>query len=156
MNKIKSLAGNSSLSIPRSPSASPLGNDSGSQSPHATPVPSRTERRLPPSSLAEVLDADMDADADAEETADELGEVGPAAPATKKKRTMRRSRKTDRSAPTTPRLKSDIGAAAAYNRLLRRRASMPDTSGRSRVLSDDEAEEARDQLGGGDLHLADH
>ncbi|KAH8178879.1 phospholipase D active site motif domain-containing protein [Sarocladium implicatum] len=147
MNKIKSLAGNSSLSIPRSPSASPAAQESGSQSALATPIATRSERRLPPSSLAEVLDADMDADADAEETADEQAEPGPAAPATKKKRRMRRSRKPDRSAPTTPRLKSDHGATAAYNRLLRRRASMPDTSGRSRVLSDDEAEEARDQLG---------
>ncbi|KAK0388300.1 hypothetical protein NLU13_4545 [Sarocladium strictum] len=147
MSKIKSFTANSSSSIPRSPPPPSAGHDSPVQSLFASPGTPRTERRLPPSSLAEVQDADMDADADAEETADELNEGGPAAPAVKKKRRMRRSKKAERSAPTTPRLKSDLGASAAYNRLLRRRASMPDTSGRSRVLSDDDADEARDQLG---------
>ncbi|KAL2206132.1 phospholipase D [Sarocladium strictum] len=149
MSKIKSFTANSSSSIPRSPPPSAAFHESGSQSLHVTPVTTRTERRLPPSSLAEVQDAymDADADADAEETADEQNDAGPATPATKKKRRMRRSKKAERSAPSTPRLRSDLGASAAYNRLLRRRASMPDTSGRSRVLSDEEADEARDQLG---------
>lgn len=145
MSKIKALTGNSNLQIPRSPPPVAASHESGSQSLHASPVATRAVRGFP-SALAEPAENDIDADADAEETADELN-ISEATPATKKKRRIRRPRKGDRSAPSTPRLKSDISASAAYNRILRRRASMPDTSERNRALSEDDADEARDQMG---------
>ncbi|KAI6781708.1 Phospholipase D1-like protein [Emericellopsis cladophorae] len=133
MSKIKAMTGGaSSTQTPKSPTAIP--HDFGGHSLANSPVATRTQRD--PDSLAE---GTYDADADAELTADELNvpDVGPSK--RKKKRRMRR-RKEDKNEPSTPNQSNHDGDIFQVSkRLLRRRASMPDTAAvANRGMSDDE------------------
>lgn len=122
MSKLKAFAGTSGLQTPKSPGPSDLGTQSMTNSPTTT----RQTNRVP--DVLNEEDSEGDADADAEETADEANRPE-ASKSKKKKRRMRRSKKTDVSNPTTPRrFTSDAEGANTFNRLLRRRASMPDTT----------------------------
>lgn len=137
VSKLKALAGTSSLQTPKSPNGLP---ELGSQSMTNSPTGSRPGRGIPDT----LTEEDSDADADAEETADEANATDPAK-STKKKRKMRRPKKTNLSNPTTPkRFAHEAGAPSTYNRLLKRRASMPDTSNADYGVSEGEG---RDRLG---------
>lgn len=141
MSRIKALAGSSSLQQPKSHTNESL--EAGTQSANPSPSVSRPSSRPPPEGPA---DGTYDADADAEETADESTLPGAGEPSQKKKkkRRMRRQKKADKQAPSTPRRTfDDLDTPRAYNRLLRRRASMPDAAIRESVLLD---EEARDRV----------
>ncbi|CAM1500958.1 Fc.00g101200.m01.CDS01 [Cosmosporella sp. VM-42] len=140
ISKLKALAGTSGLQTPKSPGtpAGPL--DLGSQSTTNSPTGARAGRGIPDT----LTEEDTDADADVEETADEANGA-PVSKTKKKRRRMRRSKKTDGSTPTTPkRFASDEGTLGTYDRLLRRRASMPDATGAEHGFSEGEG---RDQLG---------
>ncbi|KAM4066156.1 phospholipase D active site motif domain-containing protein [Hirsutella rhossiliensis] len=133
MSKIKAFASNPNLQTPKSPSAPAAPFENGSPPTANSPTTARLGSRLP-DTLAEEL---SDADADIEETADEanIPDQGPATKK-KKKRKMRRFKKGQVSSPSTPhRLPSDLTSS----RLLKRRASMPDTS--AQVMSDGDARE---------------
>lgn len=126
MSKLKALANTSGLQTPKSP-GTPVGDmELGSQSLTNSPRTTRPSRSIP-NTLNEV---DTEADADWEETADE-GEEPEGGKSKKKKRKMRRPKKGKGSNPGTPKKLSQEGDTFgdAYNRFLRRRASMPDTTG---------------------------
>ncbi|OAA45680.1 Phospholipase D [Metarhizium rileyi] len=128
MSKIKALAASPSISSPKSP-AFPF-TEPGFQSATNSPTVTRFGMRLPDTLAEEQSDADADADAEADvdETADESAIPGNSA-RKKKKRRMTRFTKGHLPSPSTPsRFTSDVDTWGAYNRLLRRRASMPDTS----------------------------
>lgn len=131
MSKIKALASAPSTPSLKSPIAPPFA-ESGSQSATNSPTSTRFGTRLPNILTEEQSDAeadvDADADADVDETADESA-IPENGTRKKKKRRMRRFAKGLPSTPSTPsRFASDADTWGAYNRLLRRRASMPDTS----------------------------
>ncbi|KAF7563030.1 hypothetical protein G7046_g1119 [Stylonectria norvegica] len=135
--KLKALAGNSGLQTPKSPSTPIGGGELGTQSVASSPTGQRPSRGYP----GTLTEEDTDADADVEETADEAAMAEPDK-SKKKKRRMRRSRKTDTSNPTTPkRYAQDPEALATHNRLLRRRASMPDTTGADHGTSEGEGQD---------------
>lgn len=95
---------------------------------------------MPQALPEEQSDADADADADVE-TADEAN-IQEASPRAKRKRRMRRFIKGEQFAPLSPGpLGHEMESAGTYNRLLRRRASMPDTSITDHVLSEGEGRE---------------
>ncbi|KAG6238984.1 hypothetical protein E4U25_001263 [Claviceps purpurea] len=149
MSKIKALASTPSTPALRSPLA-PFA-ESGSQSGGNSPTTTRFGSRLPDTLVVEHTeaeadgDADADADADIEETADEAAVPGNDAPKKKKRRT-RRFKKGHASTPSTSsRFAGETQTLGAYNRLLRRRASMPDTSthgGTDQALSEGDTREA--------------
>ncbi|GAB0133885.1 hypothetical protein EsDP_00002279 [Epichloe bromicola] len=124
MSKIKALATAPSTPTLRSPPA-PFA-ETVSQSPANSPASTRFGSRLPDTLVEE--QSDIDADADIEETADEAAIPGNSAPKRKKRR-MRRFKKGHVSTPSaSSRVAGELDTLGAYNRLLRRRASMPDTS----------------------------
>ncbi|TQS32078.1 hypothetical protein Golomagni_07616, partial [Golovinomyces magnicellulatus] len=86
-------------------------------------------------------EAEADADADVE-TADEAY-IQDASPRTRRKRRMRRFIKGEQSIPSTPApfSASETEPASPYNKFLRRRASMPDTSATNHALSEGETKE---------------
>jgi phospholipase D1/2 len=86
-----------------------------------------------------------DADADAEETADE-GNEGEASGSKKKKRKTKRFKKVNDVLPVgvNP-LASEADASGSFGRAVRRRASMPDTSGHVRGLSDGGSVQGRER-----------
>ncbi|KAH6899655.1 hypothetical protein B0T10DRAFT_1654 [Thelonectria olida] len=134
VSKLKALAGTSSLQTPKSPNAF---SELGTQSMTNSPTSSRPGRGIPDT----LTEEDTDADADAEETADEANATDTGKSA-KKKRKIRRPKKTNLSNPPTPK-RFDSGPST-YDRLLRRRASMPDTSNADYGVSEGEG---RDRLG---------
>ncbi|KAG6002057.1 hypothetical protein E4U21_003489 [Claviceps maximensis] len=134
ISKIKALA-----SAPTTPTvksfSGPL-TESGFQSTANSPTTTRFGSRLPDTLVEEhsgadpdaIADVDADADADIEETADEAAIPGNDA-SKKKKRRIKRFKKGHASTPSTVgRFAGESDAWGAYNRLIRRRASMPDTS----------------------------
>ncbi|GAO14709.1 hypothetical protein UVI_02028770 [Ustilaginoidea virens] len=124
MAKIKALAVTPAPPNTKLPSI-PAG-ENGLQSTSTSPTTARFGSRLPDTLTEEQSDAD--ADADIEETADESAVPGTNS-SKKKKRRMKRFKKGQSSfTPTPSRFISDSEPWGAYNRLLRRRASMPDTS----------------------------
>lgn len=126
MSKLKALATAPNTPSLKSPAA-PFATENGSQSVANSPTATRFGTRLPDTLTEEQSDAD--ADADVEETADEAAIPENGSQQKKKKRRMRRFKKGHLSTPSTPiRFNSDMDTWGAYNRLLRRRASMPDTS----------------------------
>ena len=110
-----------------------------------SPTPARVGNRLPGTLTEEHSDAEADADADAdiEETADESNIPEPVVH--KKKRRMRRPRMSNLSisTPSARFGQESQSSSAAINRILRRRASMPDTSARSDGVSEGEAGQSR-------------
>ncbi|OAQ70723.1 phospholipase D1 (PLD1) [Pochonia chlamydosporia 170] len=139
MSKLKALAtapSSPSLKSPAAPFA-----ETASQSVTNSPTNTRSGTRLPDTLIEEQSDADADADVD--DTADESA-IPTNGAQKKRKRRMRRFKKGHLSTPSTPiRFATDVDAWGAYNRLLRRRASMPDTSMASQnpdqVMSDGDA-----------------
>ncbi|PHH65559.1 hypothetical protein CDD81_1994 [Ophiocordyceps australis] len=141
MSKIKALAitPTPNLQTPRSPSIFSQSLEAGSPSAAASPTVTRVGTRLPDT----LHEEQSDDDADIEETADEATAAEQQNASTKKKkRKMRRFRKGHTSTPSTPsRFPGDMDPWGAYDRLLRRRASMPDTSTHQRVMSEGEGRE---------------
>ena len=124
MSRIKALSpGMKSLALPG------LSPEHASQSGANSPSTSKLGNRLPGTLVEDSAErSDTDADADIE-TADEATVSGNPSANKKKKRRMRRFAKGHASSPSTAsRLAGSVDTEAAYNRLLRRRASMPDTS----------------------------
>lgn len=123
MSKIKALA-----TTPTSPTVTrfpPPVAENGSHSASNSPTAARGGTRLPDTLPEE--ESDADADADIEETADEAAIPGNNSP-DKKKRRMRRFKKAHGlNTSSQSRIAGDADSGGAYNRLLRRRASMPDT-----------------------------
>ncbi|KAG5950297.1 hypothetical protein E4U53_005291 [Claviceps sorghi] len=163
ISKIKALASAPTTPMIKSSSA-PLA-ETGIQSAANSPTAARFSSRLPNTlveeqSGAEVSadadadadpdpdpdpDADADADADIEETADEAAMPGNDA-SKKKKHRIKRFKKGHASTPSTAsRFAFEPDTWGAYNRLVRRRASMPDTSthgGPDQALSEGDTHEA--------------
>ncbi|KAF7542643.1 hypothetical protein G7Z17_g11403 [Cylindrodendrum hubeiense] len=139
MSKLKALTGTSGLQTPKSP-GTPA--DLASQSMTNSPTGMRPGRGIPDT----LTEEDTDADADAEETADEAnGAENGKSKKKKTKRRMRRPKKTNMSNPPTPRrFPLDTDMPGTYDRLLRRRASMPDATGADFGVSEGEG---RDRLG---------
>ncbi|KAI5462568.1 hypothetical protein BGZ63DRAFT_355087 [Mariannaea sp. PMI_226] len=120
MSKLKALTGTGLIQTPKSSNA--LGE--GSQSMTNSPTSSRPGRGIPDT----LTEEDTDADADAEETADE-GNATDVGKSAKQKRKIRRPKKNVSNPPTPRRFPHDATTPSTYDRLIRRRASMPDTSG---------------------------
>ncbi|KAH7149561.1 hypothetical protein B0J13DRAFT_309036 [Dactylonectria estremocensis] len=137
MSKLKAFTGSSGLQTPKSP-ISPA--DLGSQSMTNSPTGMRPNRGIPDT----LTEEDTDADADAEETADEANPAEPGK-SKKPKRRIRRPKRTNTSGPPTPkRFPFETDRPGTYDRLLRRRASMPDATGPDYGVSEGEG---RDRLG---------
>ncbi|PHH86537.1 hypothetical protein CDD83_10078 [Cordyceps sp. RAO-2017] len=138
MSKIKAFASNPNLQAPRSPSVSASPFENGSPSAANSPTIARSGSRLP-DTLAE---EQSDADADIEETADEANLPELDDSKRKKKRKMRRFKKGHALSPHTSgaRVPADMDPQT-FNSLLRRRASMPDTSAHDQIMSDGDTRE---------------
>ncbi|KAK7427107.1 Phospholipase D1 [Neonectria magnoliae] len=137
MSKLKALAGTSGLQAPKSPATAA---DQASQSMTNSPISALPGRGIPDT----LTEEDTDADADAEETADEAN-AAETGKSKKKKRRIRRPKKAINSNPPTPRrFAHDADIPGTYDRLLRRRASMPDASNADFGISEGEG---RDRLG---------
>lgn len=138
ISKLKALANSSGLQTPKSPGFLAGNGDLGSQSATNSPTTGRPNRGIP-DTLNEV---DTEADADIEETGDEAN--GAESGKNKKKRKMRRPKRPTDSNPTTPKRSfNDSEPLSTYDRILRRRASMPDATGGEFGLSEGEG---RDQF----------
>ncbi|KYK58352.1 Phospholipase D [Drechmeria coniospora] len=127
MSKIKALASPPHQQSFPSPDSPPLPLDGGAQSLASSPSAPRTASRVPDT----LVEEHSDADADVEETADEanIPDQAAAARRNRMKRKMKRFRKGPPPTPSTPPPPSaDVDAPGTHHRLLRRRASMPDTS----------------------------
>lgn len=150
MSKIKALAiSPNPNSNPNTPTAKPTnGTSAATLSPEngsavSSPAVGRFGTRLPDT----LTEEQSDADADIEETADEAA-INEDGTAKKRKRRMRRFKKGHNATPSTSsRLASEIDTLGTYNRLLRRRASMPDTTKPSestdQVLTDGDTRDNR-------------
>lgn len=134
MSKLKSFTTTSGMQTPKSPnmpSAPGLAPPELNIQPvDASPTGHRSAHPLSDIFAEEQSDADADV-----ETADEAA-LPDQAPEKKKKRRMKRFKKGHMASSSTPRFMSEVDAMSTYNRLLRRRASMPDTSGHDHVVSD--------------------
>ncbi|KAF4125672.1 phospholipase D1/2 [Geosmithia morbida] len=142
MSMIKAMAGSTGLQSPRSPSMPP--DESRLQPAAESAAASRSGSRT----LEPMVDGVYDADADAELTADEANIPDSETPKKKKKKRqrMRRHGKDARAEPPTPsRSTHGVDAPNMSKRLMRRRASMPDTSARDLGMSDDELVRQRDR-----------
>ncbi|POR32612.1 Phospholipase D1 [Tolypocladium paradoxum] len=139
MSKIKALAISPNQQTPKSPSTPSAPFESGSQSMTDSPTAVRFGSRLPDT----LVEEQSDADADIEETADEAN-IPEQGVSEGKKRKARRFKKGHLSTPSS-RFPSDMDSLGTYSRLLRRRASMPDTSGHEHIMSEGDA---REQLRG--------
>ncbi|KAH6985793.1 hypothetical protein BKA56DRAFT_296603 [Ilyonectria sp. MPI-CAGE-AT-0026] len=138
MSKLKALAATSGLQTPKSP-GTPA--DLTPQSMTNSPTGMRPGRGIPDT----LTEEDTDADADAEETADEANGAENDKSKKKKKRRMRRPKKTHAPNPSTSkRFPLETDMPGTYDRLLRRRASMPDATGAEYGVSEGEG---RDRLG---------
>ncbi|KJZ79668.1 hypothetical protein HIM_01137 [Hirsutella minnesotensis 3608] len=134
MSKIKAFASNPNLQSPKSPNAPVSFMENGSPAVVSSPN-TRFGSRLPDTLAEEHSDADADI-----ETADEAN-IPEQATSKKKKRKMRRFKRSQIPSPSVlARLPGETDMNGTYSRLLRRRASMPDTS---QVMSDGDA---RDQM----------
>ncbi|TFB04393.1 Phospholipase D1 [Trichoderma ghanense] len=130
MSKIKAFAANGPQT-PKSLNGPTFSSEFGSLSIPNSPTVSRVTTRAPDALNGEQSDADADV-----ETADEA--AIPAA-AKKNKRKSRRFKKHSMSNfPNPSRFPSDLDAISTYDRLLRRRASMPDTTQHDHAVSDGE------------------
>ncbi|KAG6014671.1 hypothetical protein E4U43_006287 [Claviceps pusilla] len=153
ISKIKALASTPTtptFKLPLAPFA-----ETGSQPAANSPTATRFGSRLPNPLAQEqsgadthadaATDADADADADIEETADEAGIPGNDA-SKKTKRRMKRFKRGHAATPSTAsHFAGESDAWGAYDRLLRRRASMPDTSAHGsadQALSEGDTREA--------------
>ncbi|PFH59167.1 hypothetical protein XA68_12728 [Ophiocordyceps unilateralis] len=137
MSKIRAFASNPNLQTTKVQGAASTPMENASPSLPNSPNANRLGSRLP-DTLAE---EQSDADADIEETADEATVPEPGPPKKKKKRKMRRFKKGQLS-PSTPNGRpSEADTIDTYSRLLRRRASMPDTSIHANILSDGDGRE---------------
>lgn len=143
MSMIKAMAGSSGsgTQTPKNPGLTP--SDSRLQPGTDSATASRSGSRT----LETMADGTYDADADAELTADEANiPDSDGAKKRRKKRRMRRQWKEERPEPPTP-SRSTHGAETPTmsRRLMRRRASMPDTSARDLGMSDDEVVRQRNR-----------
>ncbi|KAJ3524641.1 hypothetical protein NM208_g11979 [Fusarium decemcellulare] len=138
MSKLKALTSTGGLQTPKSPTmAGP--SEQGMQSMTNSPTGTRPPRGIP----GTLTEEDTDADADAEETADEGAPEG--SKSKKKKRRMRRAKWTNGSTPGTPkRYAHDTDMLDNFDRMIRRRASMPDATAPDYGVSEGEG---RDRLG---------
>ncbi|PNY28575.1 Phospholipase D1 [Tolypocladium capitatum] len=137
ISKIKALAIHPNQQSPKPPNPPSLPFEVGSQPMTASPTAVRFGSRLPDT----LVEEQSDADADIEETADEAN-VPEQSVSKRKKRKMRRFKKGHLPTPSaSSRFPGDMDSLGTYSRLLRRRASMPDTSGRERIMSDGDTRE---------------
>ncbi|KFA74531.1 hypothetical protein S40288_04884 [Stachybotrys chartarum IBT 40288] len=144
MSKLKALTTNPAALSPRLTLTPPAPGWSDPQPNTNQSAGQGIADRVPDTLIEE--QSDVDADADAEETADETNLQNPASPKKKKKRRMRRTKKADEKAvaPHLPTPNANNGST--YRRVVRRRASMPDTSLHQRGLSEgDIPTQARDR-----------
>ncbi|EWG40077.1 phospholipase D [Fusarium verticillioides 7600] len=138
MSKLKALTNNSGVSTPKS---STVAGPSGQGNQSNINSPTRPSRGIP----GTLTEEDTDADADAEETADEGSPGDGKSKKKKQKRRMRRTKKATTSTPGTPRrFVSDIDVLDSFDQLVKRRASMPDTTVPEYGVSEGEG---RDRLG---------
>ncbi|KAL7942204.1 phospholipase D [Trichoderma barbatum] len=130
MSKIKALKATGSQT-PKSLNGPTFPSEFGTQSFPNSPTASRVTTRVPEALNEEQSDADADV-----ETADEAAIPGAVK---KNKRKSRRFKKGSVSGfPNPSRFPSDLDALSTYDRLLRRRASMPDTTQHDHAVSDGE------------------
>ncbi|CAJ0539955.1 Ff.00g073100.m01.CDS01 [Fusarium sp. VM40] len=122
MSKLKALTNNGGMPNPKPPTvAGP--SSQGTQSNINSPT--RPNRGVP----GTLTEEDTDADADAEETADEGNPEGDMSKKKKQKRRMRRTKKANTSTPGTPRrFANDTDVLDTFDQMVKRRASMPDTT----------------------------
>ncbi|RDA89957.1 hypothetical protein CP533_6665 [Ophiocordyceps camponoti-saundersi (nom. inval.)] len=138
MSKIRAFASNPNLQTPKSQASASAPMDNASPSLPNSPTVNRLGTRLP-DTLAE---EQSDADADIEETADEAAAAQPGEPSKKKKKRKMRRFKKGQLSPSTPNGRpNDADNIDTYSRLLRRRASMPDTSIHANIMSDGDVRE---------------
>lgn len=129
MSKIKAFTANTGSQTPRSLNGPTFPSEFGTQSFPNSPTASRVNTRVPDIPHEEQSDADADV-----ETADEAAIPGAVK---KNKRKSRRFKKGSVSNfPNPSRFPSDLDALSTYDRLLRRRASMPDTTQHDHAVSD--------------------
>ncbi|KAL7799092.1 phospholipase D [Trichoderma ceciliae] len=131
MSKIKAFTANPGSQTPKSLNGPTFSSEFGTQSFPNSPTASRVTTRVPEALHEEQSDADADADV---ETADEAAIPGAVK---KNKRKSRRFKKSSISNfPNPSRFPADLDALSTYDRLLRRRASMPDTTQHDHAVSD--------------------
>ncbi|KAL7958708.1 phospholipase D [Trichoderma compactum] len=136
MSKIKALTANTGSLTPKSLNGPTFPSEFGTQSFPNSPTASRVTTRIPEALNEEQSDADADV-----ETADEAALPGAVK---KNKRKSRRFKKSSVSNfPNPSRFPTDLDALSTYDRLLRRRASMPDTTQPDHAVSDGEIRERR-------------
>ncbi|KAL2687377.1 hypothetical protein Neosp_004937 [[Neocosmospora] mangrovei] len=141
MSKLKALTSAGGLQTSKSSSLPSASSEPGMQSMASSPTGSRPPRGIP----GTLTEEDTDADADGEDTADEGNAEG--TKSKKKKRRMRRMKRTNGSTPGTPkRFAHDTNDLDPFDRMVRRRASMPDASAPDYGVSEGEG---RDRLGRG-------
>lgn len=138
MSKIKALASPPAQHMPRMLNTPAASFESGSQSLTNSPTAARFGTRLPDT----LVEEHSDADADIEETADESN-IPEQGTSKKKKRKMKRFKKGHTPTPSITRFPTELDALGLGSRLLRRRASMPDTSAHDQAMSEGDA---RDQM----------
>ncbi|KAJ6440521.1 phospholipase D1 (PLD1) [Purpureocillium lavendulum] len=138
MSKIKALASPPAQHTPRMLSLPSASFESGSQSATNSPTAVRFSSRLPDT----LVEEHSDADADIEETADESN-IPEQGSSKRKKRKTKRFKRGHTPTPSITRFPTDIDALGIGSRLLRRRASMPDTSAHDQAMSEGDA---RDQV----------
>lgn len=138
ISKLKSFTATSGNQSPKVTATPSTAQDANIQSAVASPsTPHFGGSRLPHA----LQEEQSDDDADVEENADE-GNVPGSSPPGKKKRRMRRFIKGDLSSPISPApFQGEPEPSSPYNRFLRRRASMPDTSAGDHILSEGETRE---------------
>lgn len=138
ISKLKSFTATSGIQSPKVTATPSAAQDASIQSAVASPsTPHFGGSRLPHA----LQEEQSDDDADVEENADE-GNAPGSRPPGKKKRRMRRFIKGDLSSPTSPApFQGEPEPSSPYNRFLRRRASMPDTSAGDHILSEGETKE---------------
>lgn len=135
MSKIKALASPPSLQTLKSPATPSATFENGPQSMTNSPTAVRFGSRLPDT----LVEEQSDADADIEETADEANIPGHGL--SKKKRKTKRFKGYAPAPSAANRFPGDIEALGFGSRLLRRRASMPDTTSHEQVMSEGDARE---------------
>ncbi|KAH7326189.1 hypothetical protein B0I35DRAFT_405471 [Stachybotrys elegans] len=122
MSKLKALTTSTPSSpIPKSPLTPSAPAWPDIQTSSNPPVALTVGPRVPDT----LVEEQSDADADAEETADEANIPGAESSKKKKKRRMRRAKKDEEEVPVST--LQALGLGAASRKVVRRRASMPDT-----------------------------
>ncbi|KAK1246818.1 hypothetical protein MKX08_000620 [Trichoderma sp. CBMAI-0020] len=129
MSKIKAFAANTGSQTPKSLNGPTFSSEFGTRSFPNSPTVSRVTTRVPEAVHEEQSDADADV-----ETADEA--AIPDAVKKNKKKSRRFKKGSISNFPNPSRFPADLDALSTYDRLLRRRASMPDTTQHDHAASD--------------------